>query len=264
MVMDADVLDLNGSVVGSVELPKQFGEEYRSDLIRRAVVAEQTRVKQPKGVYRWAGLETSAKYRGRKEAYGSIKNKGISRLPREVFPKGRFGRVRRIPFAVGGRRAHPPKPEKVLEEKINNKEWAKAVRSAIAATAKIELVKARGHKVNGIKSLPLVVEGSFEELKKTSEIVKALNALGLSAELERTGERKKASGVAKNRRGGSKCKKGVLIIVGEDKGVLKAAKNICGVDVVLAEKLSAELLAPGTHAGRLTVWSQNALTKLKV
>ncbi len=262
--MNAEVLDLNGSVVGSVELPKQFEEEFRGDLIRRAVIAEQTRTKQPKSCYRWAGLQTSARYRGRKEDFGSIKNHGISRLPREVLPGGKFGKVRRIPFAVGGRRAHPPKVDKVLIEKINNKEWAKAVRSAIAATARIDLVKARGHNVNGLKNLPVVVDNSFEALKKTADVVKALNAFGLSADLEKSSKRKPLSGVGKNRRGGSKERKSVLIVVGEDKGVLKCAENICGVDVVLAEKISAELLAPGTHAGRLTVWSQGALAKLKV
>ncbi|MBI5159430.1 50S ribosomal protein L4 [Candidatus Micrarchaeota archaeon] len=262
--MNAIVFDLNGGVVGSVELPKQFDEEYRKDLIRRAVVAEQTRTKQPKSCYRWAGLQTSARYRGRKEDYGSIKNHGISRLPRTVLPKGGFGKVRRIPFAVGGRRTHPPKVDKVLIEKINAKEWAKAVRSAISATVRLDLVKARGHEIDETKQFPLIVENSLEGLKKTEEVLKALNALGLGADLKKSEARRHASGVAANRRGGSRQRKSVLIIVGEDNGILKSAKNICGVDVALAEKITAELLAPGTHAGRLTVWSKNALGKLKV
>ena len=38
------------------------------------------------------------------------------------------------PGTVGGRRAHPPKSEKIWSKKINKKENAKAIRSAISAT----------------------------------------------------------------------------------------------------------------------------------
>ena len=64
-------------------------------------------------------------------------------LPHEKLPKGRYGRVRMIPFAVTGRRAHPPKVEKIIEEKINKKEYQKALFSAISATASSDVVKNR-------------------------------------------------------------------------------------------------------------------------
>ncbi|NIA12323.1 MAG: 50S ribosomal protein L4, partial [Nitrospiraceae bacterium] len=35
-----------------------------------------------------------------------------------------------------------------------------------------------------------------------------------------------------------------------------------GVDVVMCDRLNAELLAPGTHAGRLTIWTESAIAEL--
>lgn len=257
--MNADVYSISGTRAGGVELPGVFSEPVRSDLIRRAVLAERSARYQPKGVYPLAGLQTTAEYRGRKEDYRSIKNKGISRLPREKLPKGKFGRVRIVPFSVKGRRAHPPKPEKVLIERINRKEHAKAIRSAIAATAVKEMVLARGHRA-GI-ALPLIVENAFEGITKTKDVLGALEALKLDGDLQRA-KPKKRTGVAGRRRGGYGVAKSVLIVVGGDKGVLKAARNIPGVDAVLVDALSAELLAPGASAGRLTLWTQDALQKI--
>ncbi|KAF5039313.1 Ribosomal protein L4/L1 family protein [anaerobic digester metagenome] len=60
-----------------------------------------------------------------------------------------------------------------------------------------------------------------------------------------------------------KHKKSVLIVAGENSPILKAARNLSGVDVVTVDSLNAELLAPGTHAGRLTVWTESAIGKLE-
>jgi large subunit ribosomal protein L4e len=260
--MKAHVYSVDGNPVEEIELPKQFEEEVKEELIRRAVLAEQSRKYQPKGVFKLAGMQTSAEYRGRKEAYGSIKNRGISRLPREKFPKGRFGKVRIVPFSVKGRRAHPPKPEKVLVERINKKEHQKALRSAIAATARKELVAARGHRVDGVKEIPLVVEDRFEELSKTKEVVGCLKALGVEKELERA-RGKKASGVKGRRRGGSVRAKSLLVVVGNGSKVARAARNIAGVDVKSVSELDVSSLAPGSQAGRLTLWSRRALEELR-
>ena len=91
--MKANVYNLKGEVVEKIELPSLFSEEVREDLIRRAVLSEETKLYQPKGNYRWAGLETSARYRGRKESYATLKNRGQARLPREFFGGGLWGRV---------------------------------------------------------------------------------------------------------------------------------------------------------------------------
>jgi large subunit ribosomal protein L4e len=264
MLMKASIYTLKGEERGSVELPAVFDEPVRRDLIARAVLSEESGLRQPKGAFRWAGMQTSAEYRGRKEAYGTIKNRGISRLPREKLPKGRYGRVRRVPFSAKGRRAHPPKPEKDIVEKINEREKRKALGSALAATARKELVKARGHVLNGVKSYPLVVENAFEALSNTKDVVSVLSKLGLSSDLERAKRNSKPrSGVIGGRRGGTIRPKSLLIVIAEDKGIVKGARNISGVDVVVTDRLSARLLAPGAHAGRLALYSEGAVEKLK-
>ena len=55
---------------------------------------------------------------------------------------------------------------------------------------------------------------------------------------------------------------GPLIVITEDKGLQEAAANVPGVDVALVSELNAEMFAPGTHAGRLTVWTFGALEHL--
>ena len=76
-----------------MDLPSPlFGEAPRDDLIKRAVLSDESKEYQPKGSYRMAGLETSARYVGRKEIFASVKNKGIPHLPHEVLPKGGLGK----------------------------------------------------------------------------------------------------------------------------------------------------------------------------
>jgi len=259
--MKADVFSVDGKKEKSIELPAVFGEEVRTDLITRAVLHENSLELQPKGAYKLAGLQTTAHMRGRKEAYRAIKNKGISRLPRERLPKGRFGKVKIVPFAVGGRRAHPPNPEKLLVELMNRKEYQKALRSAIAATADSALVKARGHRFAG--NVPLVVDDSFESLSKTKDVEAAFEKMGLGADLERASNgAKKKSGVRKMRKGGVRRPRSILVVVKDGTKIAKAARNLPGVDVCTLKGLQARLLAPGCAPGRLAVWSESVVKEL--
>jgi len=45
--------------------------------------------------------------------------------------------------------------------------------------------------------------------------------------------------------------------------VEKGLRNLPGVDIVTPRELNAELLAPGTHAGRLTVFTEGALEEIR-
>jgi large subunit ribosomal protein L4e len=256
------VLSLEGKPSGKeVELPAHFGEEFRPDVIRRACHAERTRHLQPKGAYPLAGLQTTAEYYGRRHSWRQIINTGRSRLPREKIPKGRSGRVLVIPSAVKGRRAHPPKPWKRLLERINHREEHLAIRSAIAATVNAQLVRQRGHLFDG--ALPLVVDDSIQSLKRVRELKQALAYLGLDKDLARAHEgRRMRSGRARLRKGGYRTPRSVLIVVGDDQGVWRAARNLPGVDVAKAEELTAELLAPGGQPARLTLWTPHALQRL--
>ena len=249
---------VDGKPLREVELPHQFSAEVRYDLISRAAISDQTRHYQAKGNDPRAGMETSARYRGRKEDFGSGKNKGTAIRPREVLPKGRLGKVKRIPSAVKGRRAHPPHVNKIIFEKINKKEYRVALVSAIAATAHTDVVSFRGHKTE--RSLPIVMENSFESVAKTKDVYKALSAL-ISSDLSRAEYGKPRSGV-RARKGGKVYPRSALIAVSKDSPLLLAARNIPGVDVMKVSDLSVESLAPGAKAGRLAIYTEAALAEI--
>ncbi|MCD6402872.1 MAG: 50S ribosomal protein L4 [Candidatus Aenigmarchaeota archaeon] len=263
--MKVDVLDLKGKVVKKIELPEIFKTEIRPDLIQRAFLAIMSHKRQPYGTDPLAGLRTSAHYHGMRHSRYTMMNRELARMPRlhgDTAP-GLFWAARKVPQAVKGRRAHPPKVEKVWEEKINKKERRKAIASAIAATAVKELVEKRGHRIDGVKSLPIVVVDDLEKISKTKELREFLERIGLKEELERVKERKVRAGKGKRRGRKYKKKIGPLIVVGEDKGIGKAAKNLPGVHVCRVENLNAEYLAPGAMPGRLTIFTLSAINKLK-
>ena len=257
--MKAQLLGLDGKKKKEVTLPEVFEAEYRPGLIKRAVVSLQSRRLQPHAPAPEAGFQTTATYVGRRSAFRSGINKGISRRPRVKLGGGGLGAVRIVPGSVGGRRAHPPKVEKVLVKRINKKEKRLAMRSAIAATANKELVEKRGHKV---KVVPLVVEENISTLKKTKEVIVFLKKAGLEQDLERAKKKKRRAGKGTKRGRTYKKKKGVLIVVAEDKGIKKAAGGIPGVNVSTVISLNIEMLAPGTHAGRAVVWSESAVKQV--
>lgn len=250
MIMRAKVLSLSGEVVEEIELPEVFEEEFRPDIIKRAVLAIQSHRRQPYGPNPLSGVNYSW------ENWGP--GYGYARVPR--WKIGSKAVV--VPQAVGGRRAHPPKPQRKWAEKINRKEMRKALRSAIAATANEELVRRRNHIFEG--ELPKVVVDDVAGLKKTKEVIELFKAVGVYADVERAKETKRyRAGKGKMRGRRYVMKKSVLLVVHEDNGVIKAAKNLPGVDAILVKDLNVELLAPGCHAGRLTVWSKSAVEYLR-
>jgi len=48
----------------------------------------------------------------------------------------------------------------------------------------------------------------------------------------------------------------------ENKGLANAASNVPGVEVTTVANLNTEMLAPGTHPGRLTLWTSGAIERL--
>lgn len=254
--MKVDIFDLEGRVIGEINLPELFNEPIREDLITRAFLAIQANKRQAYGTDVLAGKRTSAHYHGYRRHRWTMMSIEMARMPRlhGKIPLQQMFRARFVPQAVKGRRAHPPKVEKIWEQKINEKERKKAIKSAIAATANKELVLRRGHKVEKIKSLPIVVEEKIEEVKKVKELESFLKKIGLGEELERIKKKK-------IKRKKYKRKVGPLLIVSEDKGVKKAAENL-GLSVCRVDNLNVELLAPGGMPGRLTIWSKAAIEKL--
>ena len=164
-----NVYKKDGSTSSQIDLPKVFDTEFRPDLIRKSFNTMRSNSRQAYGADPMAGC---------KHATASVgKGRGQSRVPR--LTQGRTAAL--APCVVGGRRAHPPKSERVWKEKINKKEKTLAKNSAFAATAQKELVEKRGHLFDDKVTVPIVVDDSFDKIKKTSDLLKALDKIGLTA-----------------------------------------------------------------------------------
>ena len=250
--ISAKVFDLKGEEVNKVNLPQIFNTPSRPDVIKRAVVAIQSHRIQPQGRDPMAGKKNTAVSR-----HAGL---GISRVPRL---RERGQRAAFAPGTVGGRSAHPPESIKKIKKKIPKKEMKLAIRSAISATGSKEAVTLRGHIVDDILDFPLVVVDEIQNIKKTKDIEETLINLGVWADIFRVKEsRKIRSGKGKMRGRKMKQSVGPLLVVSKNGGIAEAARNLPGLDVVTVESLNAEILAPGTHSGRLTIWTNSALTKL--
>lgn len=251
--MKVKVFSLNGEPIEEIELPKVFETPFRPDLIRRAVIASWTHRIQPQGRDPMAGKRRVTENIG--------KGHGMARVER-IKTAPRFAAF--VPFARGGRRAHPPKVEKIIWEDINKKERKLALMSAIAATANYDLVRARGHIIDNIPQIPLIVEDELEKIGKTRETREIFKKLGIWDDIERAKKNTKVrAGKGKMRGRRYKKAKGPLIVVAKNEGILLGARNHPGVDVVLVDNLGVEMLAPGTHPGRLTIWTKSAIERLR-
>ncbi len=259
----ANVYAIDGTVKSTMELPSVFATEYRPVIIKRAALALQTTKKQPKGNDQRAGKMNTALYVGYRgvPAYRRTINVEHARLQR-LQNRGAllYGRVAAVPNAVGGTRAHGLKAWETIVEKINKKERRLALKSAIGATTNKRLVETR---FIVEKELPIIVEDKLEEIAKTAEILTALEKVGVGKDLENArGKIRKRAGRGKSRGRTWKEKKSVLIITGKNSPVLKASRNLPGVDAVTVASLNVDLLAPGAEAGRLVVYTKSAVEEL--
>ncbi|TFG03617.1 MAG: 50S ribosomal protein L4 [Promethearchaeota archaeon] len=251
-----NVYSLDGKKKGLIDIPNIFKINPRKDLVQKANEIFESRNKQIQGRDKRAGLKNTA------ASWGT--GHGISRAPRikgSGFSTAR--NVGRVPFAVGGRRTHPIKKEKSLNKKINKKTYALSLISAISASGNVDWVKIRGHKIDNIPELPLVVDDKIQTVKKTSAAFKIFSDLGLTEDLKKSKESKKVRAGKGKRRGRKyKKKKGILFVIKEDFGIVKATRNIPGIEIVKYENISINNLAPGGSLGRLILWSQSAFDEL--
>ncbi|MEM3154702.1 MAG: 50S ribosomal protein L4 [Candidatus Woesearchaeota archaeon] len=260
--MEVKILNAENKEVGKQKMPAQFEEAIRPDLIKRAVEAVEANKRQSYGADQRAGKKQATRLSRRRRDYKGAYGKGLSRMPRKTLVRrgmqmiwvGAFA-----PGSVGGRRAFPP-VARDFDQKINDKERKKAIRSALAASVNKELVQKRGHKLPA--EYPFILANEIENIAKTADIVKALDALGLEEELARGGQKRIRAGKGKMRGRRYKTAKGPLLVVSGACKALKSAKNIAGVDVVEVKRVNAALLAPGAHPGRLTLYTQAAIQKI--
>jgi large subunit ribosomal protein L4e len=247
-VRTAHVLDVEGKTSGEVSLPQVFQTVLRLDVIRKAAIAQQSHSFQPQGRNLMAGKRTTA------ESFGV--GRGISRVPRIGGHGPLSGSAAFAPGTVSGRMAFPPVTSKTTVKEINQKEKRLALKAAIAATASDQIVRNRGHKFDADRTLPLIVNNEVENLSKASDARRFLTSIGVWDDITRVRNSKRIKAGARVHAVGP------LVVVGEDKNARRALRNFEGLDVVRAADLSVEALAPGTHPGRLTIWSESAIKTL--
>jgi len=144
---------------------------------------------------------------------------------------------------------------------LNQKRFATA--SALAASALPSLVLARGHRIEQIEEVPLVVADEAQTLTKTKEAVALLQALNAYADVVKvSNSRKVRAGVGKIRNRRYRQRRGPLVVYGEDNGVAKAFRNLPGVEAVNVRHLNLLQLAPGGHVGRFVIWTASAFALL--
>ena len=159
----------------------------------------------------------------------------------------------------GGRMFAPTKTWRKWHVKANQGQRRFAVVSALAASALPSLVLARGHRIEGAEEIPLVVSSGVESLTKTKEAVALLKGINAYADVAKvSNSRKSRAGKGKIRGRRHRQRRGPLIVYNEDNGIVKAFRNLPGVEVVNVRRLNLLQLAPGGHLGRFVVWTEGA------
>jgi large subunit ribosomal protein L4e len=158
----------------------------------------------------------------------------------------------------------PTKTWRKWHRKINVNQRRYALTSALAASALPSLVLARGHKVESIPEVPLVVDNKLvDTVDKASRAVALLKGLGAYTDVEKAKSSKKIrSGVGKMRNRRHTQRRGPLIVYNEKSSAVKAFRNLPGVELVSVTRLNLLQLAPGGHLGRFCIWTRDAFEKL--
>lgn len=262
--MKAKIVDIEGKEKGSMELPPQFSEELRDDVIRKVKFACESNRRQPYGAKSVAGMQHHADLSRRRRDYRGSYGHGISRVPRKILSKSgtRFNWVGAVaPGTVGGRRAHPPKASKNWKKKINKKERVLALRSAMSYNVDVSSLKNTHLQIP--QHYPFILSKEFESLNKTKDVIQALEKIGVQKELMRGANRSIRAGRGKSRGRKYRSSRGILFIVGERSPLQKSASGIAGIDVCRVDKLNVPLLCPGPNPGRITLYTENAIQRLK-
>jgi large subunit ribosomal protein L4e len=247
--------DGSAEIVDSVPMPAVFTAPIRNDIVQFVHTSMSKNRRQAHGVFFKAGHQHSAESWGTGRAVARIPRIGGSGTSRSG--QGAFGNMCRK-----GRMFAPLKTYRRWHRKINLNQRRHAVASAIAASAVTPLVLARGHRVQDVPELPLVVENLNAETTKT--LLGTLRKLGAGEELKRSRQSRKIRiGHGKMRNSRYVLRKGPLVVYGDENNLVKrTARNLPGVETVNVHRLNLLQLAPGGHLGRFIIWTKDAFKAL--
>lgn len=251
------VVSVSGETTSvSLPLPAVFKAPIRPDIVHSVFTRVNKNKRQAYAVAENAGHQTSA------ESWGT--GRAVARIPR-VGGGGthRSGQAAFGNMCRGGRMFAPTKIWRKWHIKVNHNEKRYATASAIAASAVQSLVLARGHRVENIPEIPLVVSSDLESVKKTKEAVAALKAVGAHKDVIKVIKSKKMrAGKGKLRGRRFTQRRGPLVVYAKDNGLVKAFRNIPGVETANVKSLGLLQLAPGAHLGRFVIWTESAFAAL--
>jgi len=248
--------DKNEPSGNSIALPAVFKAPIRPDVVNFVHDQMAKNKRQPYCVSKEAGHQTSA------ESWGT--GRAVARIPRvrgggtHRSGQGAFGNMCR-----GGRMASPTKPWRRWHRKININQRRYAIVSAIAASGMPALVMSKGHIVNEVPEIPLVVSDKIQEYNKTKQAVIFLRRIRAWKDIEKVYKsRRFRAGRGKMRNRRRIQRRGPLIVYGKDQGLVKAFRNIPGVNLINVSKLDLLKVAPGGHVGRFIIWTESAFKTL--
>lgn len=143
--------------------------------------------------------------------------------------------------------------------------------SALAASSVPSLLMARGHQISNIPEVPLVINSSVFEgaaISRTSAALGLLKSIHASADVEKvTASRKLRAGKGKLRGRRYRQRRGPLVVYDpsvDGNELVRAFRNIPGIETCSVFALNLLQLAPGGHLGRFIIWSSAAFKALDI
>lgn len=243
-------------VTASIPMPDVFSAPIRFDVVNTMHHFLKMSRRQAIGRKINAGGEHSA------ISWGT--GRAVSRIPRisgsgtRRSGQGAFGNMCRK-----GRMFAPLKTWRVWTRLVSQRQKRMAQAAAIAASAHPALIMARGHKIDRLREVPLVLDNKVESVQKTKEAMKIIKEQRLIDDVNRCRSGKHIrAGKAHMRNRKYRVPRGPLVIYKNDNGIVKAFRNILGVDLCCVDRLNLLQLAPGGKIGRLIVWTENAFKSL--
>ena len=213
--------------------------------------------RQPYAVSKYAGHQSSA------ESWGT--GRAVARIPRVAgggtgrSGQGAFGNMCR-----GGRMFGPTKTWRRWHRHINLNQRRYAVASSLAASAVPALVMARGHRIDRVPEIPLVVDNktidAVDKTKKALQLLKSVNAIRDVEKVKHSRRLRTGKGKMRNRR--YVQRRGPLIVFKERSPLVHAFRNLPGVELANVNRLNLLQLAPGGHLGRFIIWTRDAFEHL--
>ncbi|KAG8932794.1 hypothetical protein FRC01_012278 [Tulasnella sp. 417] len=247
---------VSGESSSSVPLPAVLTAPIRLDIVALMHKSLNKNKRQPYAVAKEAGHQTSA------ESWGT--GRAVARIPRVAGSgthragQGAFGNMCR-----GGRMFAPTKIWRKWHIRTGVNQRRYAVASALAASALPSLLLARGHRIEQISEVPFVIGNEAESIQKTKEAVTFLKAHNAYRDVQKAwSSRSIRPGKGKSRNRRWRSRRGPLIVYNEDKGIVKAFRNLPGVELCSVTKLNLLTLAPGGHLGRFIIWTEAAFSRL--